>query len=231
MTIQFNEGNLIPVYQKQYPLYDRFLPHLAKYLTGTIIDVGANCGDVACRMGMNNPNLDFICIEPEEKLWSYILDNTSQIDNRVHLVKERVGVQNKWLDDILDKIKVKDIGLLKIDIDGYDWDAIKTFSFETKPPIYIEEDIKESWQFDNYIEMNNRLEDLGYNNIWIFDNYGCFMRYTNSWAEVNDLLDYTVRMKKGQSSMTFYYNDLLICQDADIPRLHNAVKDYLYDGS
>ena len=128
ITVEFNAGNLIPQYQQKYRLYDRFLPHLAPYLDGTVVDVGANCGVLAVSMGMNNHKLSFICVEPEDQCLELLYKNTEKIDNHVEVIAGKVGT-----DDIkLDEIVKEGVGLIKVDVDGYDWDVINTFSFSTK---------------------------------------------------------------------------------------------------
>lgn len=227
IELEFNDSNLIPVYQEQHRLYDRFLPHMAKYLSGMIVDVGANCGALAVAMGVNNPELEFVCIEPEPIHIEHFENNVKKISNVVRLDKTMVGKFHKPLDKVIEEFNIKDIGLLKVDVDGYDWDVINTFSFGEKPPIYIEEDPKLPWQYDKYHEMNTKLSELGYNNIWIFDNYGCLIGFTKDWDMVNTINSYVNRMKSGKSAMTFWYVDLLVCQDADVDKLAPGVMSYV----
>lgn len=227
IELEFNDDNLIPVYQEKYRLYDRFLPHMAKYLEGTIVDVGSNCGALAVAMGSNNPALEFICIEPEEKHIQHFENNIKKINNLVRLDKAKIGKFFKPLDQVITEFEVGNIGLLKVDVDGFDWDVINTFSFGQKPPIYIEEDFKFPWQYDKYFEMNKKLSELGYNNIWMFDNFGCLIGYTKDWDMVNTLNSYVNRMKAGSSAITFWYMDLLVCQDSDVDALGQGVMSYL----
>jgi len=224
IQIEFNAGNLIPYYQEKYRLYDRFLPHLAPYLEGTIVDVGANCGALAVSMYLNNPQLSFICVEPEDQCLELLYKNTEKINIPVAVLKGKVGTEEVLK---LDGIVKTGVGLIKVDVDGYDWDVIDTFSFATKPPIYIEEDAKEEWQYSKYFDMNHRLKEQKYNNIWMFDNYGCLIGFTKKWTEVDTLNAYINRMKKGKSEQTLWYVDLLVCQDADVQRLGGAVLAYL----
>ena len=224
--LQFNDENLIPVYQAQHKLYDRFLPHLATYLEGTIVDVGANCGALAVAMGSTNPGLEFVCIEPDEVHLQHLEKNIVFIDNKVHIEKGKIGKEFLLLDKVLENFGVTDIGLLKVDVDGYDWDVIDTYSFDQKPPIYIEEDPKEDWHYAKYFDMNKKLKDLGYNNIWMFDNFGCLIGFTKDWDMVNTLNSYVNRLKQGKSNMTMWYMDLLISQDVDSDRLGRGVLTY-----
>jgi len=225
--LEFNDENLVAVYQEKYRLYDRFLPHLASYLEGTVVDVGANCGALAVAMGVKNPALEFVCIEPEDKHLQHLHKNVLQISNRVQVDRAKIGTQYKLLDKVIEQFEVKDIGLLKIDVDGYDWDVIDSYSFSQKPPIYIEEDFKLPDQYAKYHAMNQKLSELGYNNIWMFDNFGCLIGFTKDWDVVNSLNAYVNRMKAGQSAITFWYMDLLLCQDQDVDNLGQGVMSYI----
>jgi hypothetical protein len=225
--LEFNDENLVAVYQEKYRLYDRFLPHLASYLEGAIVDVGANCGALAVAMGVKNPALEFVCIEPEDKHLLHLHKNVLQISNKVQVDKAKIGTQFKMLDKVLEQFDVKNIGLLKVDVDGYDWDVLDSYSFTQKPPIYIEEDFKEPWQYEKYFAMNQRLSNLGYNNIWMFDNFGCLIGFTKDWDMVNTLNSYVNRTKAGHSAVTFWYMDLLLCQDQDVNNLGQGVMSYI----
>jgi hypothetical protein len=192
-----------------------------------VVDVGANCGALAVAMGVNNPALEFVCIEPEDKHLQHLHKNVLQISNRVQVDRAKIGTQYKLLDKVIEQFEVKDIGLLKIDVDGYDWDVIDSYSFSQKPPIYIEEDFKLPDQYAKYYAMNQKLSELGYNNIWMFDNFGCLIGFTKDWDMVNTLNSYVDRMKHGKSQVTLYYLDLLICQDADVDNLAKGVMSYI----
>ena len=227
LELEFNDENLVAVYQEKYRLYDRFLPHMAQHLSGTVVDVGANCGALAVAMGSNNPALEFVCIEPEDKHLLHLHNNVKLINNKIQVDKAKIGTQYKLLDKVLEDFEVGEIGLLKVDVDGYDWDVLDSYSFSQKPPIYIEEDFKEPWQYEKYYAMNKRLSNLGYNNIWMFDNFGCLIGFTKDWDVVNSLNAYVNRMKAGQSAITFWYMDLLLCQDQDVEKLGPGVISYI----
>jgi len=80
-SIRLPADHLLPVYQRQHKLYDRFLPHLAAYLdTGaTVIDVGANVGDTLSAMYDANPALSFVCVEPDDTFFELLLSNIGRI--------------------------------------------------------------------------------------------------------------------------------------------------------
>lgn len=88
----------LPLYQRDNVKYDRFLPHLAKYVGNheTIIDVGANCGDTLAGMVEANEKAAYICIEPDDTFFDYLESNIKRIkehipDVSIQAVKSLVG--------------------------------------------------------------------------------------------------------------------------------------------
>jgi FkbM family methyltransferase len=97
-SIRLPADHLLPFYQSMYGTYDRFLPHLVRYLepTATIIDVGANCGDTLAGMYDANDRLSYICVEPDEVFFRYLSENALRMRNSnsgasIRLYKALVG--------------------------------------------------------------------------------------------------------------------------------------------
>jgi len=90
-SIALPADHLLPAYQKQHKLYDRFLPHLSKYLEpkATVIDVGANCGDTLAAMYEANRHLNYICIEPDEGFFRLLQENIL----RIRAIDESASIQ------------------------------------------------------------------------------------------------------------------------------------------
>lgn len=74
-------GHMLPFYREKYLQYDKFLPHLAKFLPKDcfVIDVGANCADTVAGMIDANPCLNFLCIEADEFFFQYLISNVEVI--------------------------------------------------------------------------------------------------------------------------------------------------------
>ena len=70
-------GHILPAYQQGCPQYDRFLPHLGKYLpvNSVVVDVGANCPDTLASMIDGNPQLKFLRIEADDFFYLYLTSN------------------------------------------------------------------------------------------------------------------------------------------------------------
>jgi FkbM family methyltransferase len=94
--IKIPSSSKLPDYQRLYPLYDRFLPVLAKNLNmdGIIVDVGANVGDTLIAM-MQRCDNNFVCIEPSNFFFRYLEENVQRLSTgdkkRVQLIQALVG--------------------------------------------------------------------------------------------------------------------------------------------
>ena len=149
--------HMLPDYQKANPKYDKLLPIISKYINQNemIIDIGANVGDTLAAMVDENPNPIYLCIEPEDEFYSYLLRNVDIIQKKipnlkVHLLKQFVGnsitnvsldkkggsakanltsgnIKSKTLDNILNDFQnIEKINLLKVDTDGFDYDVLES---------------------------------------------------------------------------------------------------------
>jgi FkbM family methyltransferase len=199
--------HLLPLYQSQHRLYDRFLPHLVGFLetNSVVIDVGANCGDTLAAMYDSNKTLNYVCIEPDDLFFSFLNKNISRIKTEnpnasVKAIQALVGrdvtgvaldgsggtkravfsngqknVLSKTLDAIAEKELLKNVALLKSDVDGFDFDVLYSAEILLKancPILYFECDMynkKQNFGFKISIE---RLWNLGYKKWIVFDNFG-----------------------------------------------------------
>src|SRR5260221_6312403 len=82
-SIRLPADHLLPFYQSMYGTYDKFLPHLVRYLQppATVIDVGANCGDTLAGMYDANDRLSYISVEPDEAFFQYLSENALRMRN------------------------------------------------------------------------------------------------------------------------------------------------------
>lgn len=145
----------LPGFQKEYKLYDRFLPVLAKHLntSDSIIDVGANIGDttVSIAQNCNNP---ILCVEPSKEFLPFLKKNTNLINlkdnNRIKIINSFAGtgmftgeiVHSSWGTASLNiEVETKEnthssldslvsdsskVSLIKVDTDGFDFDVLKS---------------------------------------------------------------------------------------------------------
>jgi len=151
-NIRIPRKHQLSLFQKQYPLYDKFLPILVKHLpkSGKIADVGANIGDTLFSTMFRCKN-DFICIEGSDFFFEYLLNNiallpeseqkrivnykalvgTGKISGELSHVSSRTAAlvaseTSAPTHQPFDEIVKNDgeIALIKSDTDGFDWDVL-----------------------------------------------------------------------------------------------------------
>ncbi len=98
VSIMLPKEHLLPEFQRSFPNYDRFLPHLAGLMppSATIIDIGANVGDTLAGMVEKNSASTYVCIEPDDAFFGFLTQNIESIRRVkqslvVHAVKSLVG--------------------------------------------------------------------------------------------------------------------------------------------
>lgn len=152
--ITLNRTHLLPAYQANNRLYDRFLPVLCRYLNNNcawIIDVGANIGDttIAIIQNCHNP---ILAIEGHRRFYRLLMQNVKDLPEgkeRIKTANAVVGTgkfsgelacsgttasrshgdslsSSVSLDDVLrnEGQEMDSVVLLKVDTDGYDADVI-----------------------------------------------------------------------------------------------------------
>lgn len=97
-SIILPDDHMLPTYQRKYPKYDRFLPHIVKYFDrpGTIVDVGANIGDTLASMVEQNSKASYICVEADDSFYELLEKNIGRIkkserDLKVCAINKLVG--------------------------------------------------------------------------------------------------------------------------------------------
>ena len=229
LQIEMGTNHTLEKYQIMYPLYDRFLPHLAKYLDGDVIDVGANVGALMASMASNNHRLNFVCIEADNATYLILKENAELVRERyaceVVLVNERV-TQALSLSLIVKEFHCTHIGLIKVDVDGMDWDVFNGWDWQVKPPLFFEMDFRSPAQHVEYERMLAQMVDEKYTYFFLFDNFGEFVLKTSDITQIKELMDYQSRMiKRGHRAI--YYFDVLACTAKDVENMVTAIADYI----
>ena len=246
----------LPRNQKKHPLYDKFLPVLATHLTqGTVIDVGANIGDTVVAMAQNCSN-SFICIEPSDLFFNYLQKNANRIKKKdgqqIKLIKEMVGSGNlsgSLIEDgstahieatdnqtesrhvPLDALtnEYSDIVLIKSDVDGYDFDVIcsaEKILLQSEPILFWENEIFDDFQYEEYKNLYGFLEEKGYTELYIFDNFGNVLLEKSNFKTLKDINTYLYSMTKHNATRTFFYTDVLASTEKRKLTLETAIVDY-----
>ena len=232
LLIEMTDRHTLPYYQQQHKLYDRFLPHLAKSLTGSVIDVGANVGATMAAMAQANPQLDFFCAEPQEHYFAALQQNKKLVEEKlqtkVRLMKNTIGTVGVSLNAIVEEFDYKP-DLIKIDVDGMDYDVINSYKFEQQPMIYFEADYQTETQLELFKKLIYDLVKKSYSEFYLFDNFGELVTvvFADDIDYIDSLFNYVWNLKQRRSTMTIYYFDILAVTPKDSLRASRSVNDYL----
>ena len=259
-SIQINFTHKLPDYQNAHPLYDKFLPHLVKYLpeNSLVIDIGANVGDTLIGMLDNNDKLEYLCIEASSDFFLDLKKNTESLmaqnsDLRISIANEFVGrdinnvrlvgqggtkraveeggnIKSKTMVSILSDLKVdhSNLSLLKTDVDGFDWDVIRS-SYEVlanNPYVYFECQYDNLEQLRSYKELFGEMISVGYTKFSFFDNFGQYILSVNKIDQITELLNYVRRQNFHKSTRTIFYYDILAYPDDKFEEVQSIITDY-----
>ena len=211
-------GHLLSLYESVYPKYDRFLPTVIGKIkeNEVIIDIGANVGDTLFRLLNINTRPYYYCIEADNFFFEYLQKNKKSLDvniqNKIILIKTLVGdqlkgnlsetttgtksliesdlgIKSKKLDDIIMEYKIKNIKLIKVDVDGFDYNILFSAINElknNKPDIFFEYMPLDESGKKNYLRLIEKLNEIGYSYWTMLDNYGSVIFENKSYIDVID---------------------------------------------
>ena len=211
-------GHLLSLYESVYPKYDKFLPTVIGKIkeNEAIIDIGANVGDTLFRLININTKPYYYCIEADNFFFEYLQKNKKSLDaniqNKIILIKTLVGdqlkgklsetttgtksliesdlgIKSKKLDDIIMEYKIKNIKLIKVDVDGFDHNILFSAINElknNKPDIFFEYMPLDESGKKNYLRLIEKLNEIGYSNWTMLDNYGSIIFENKCYIDVID---------------------------------------------
>ena len=138
------------LYDRFLPFIAKELPP-----NSSVLDIGANIGDSLAAMATSNQSLNFLCIEPEVSFIKYLNRNIENlvnqfpklrvsVDNRLISTSQEhkilVGengtrraelttgssLHSISVDTLCEEFDLRDVSLIKSDVDGWDWDVIRS---------------------------------------------------------------------------------------------------------
>ena len=211
-------GHLLSLYESVYPKYDKFLPTVIGKIkeNEAIIDIGANIGDTLFRLLNINSKPYYYCIEADNFFFEYLKKNKESLDTNVQnkiiliktlvgdklkgnlsetttgtksLIESDLGIKSKKLDDIIMEYKIKNIKLIKVDVDGFDYNILFSAINElknNKPDIFFEYMPLDESGKKNYLRLIEKLNEIGYSNWTMLDNYGTIIFENKGYIDVID---------------------------------------------
>lgn len=152
--------------------------------------------------------------------------STGSIEKAEAVTDEQTNtVSFSQLMDLIPEDKKNKFDILKIDTDGFDWDILQSFSQYARTSDFLPEFIFFEMQtFLNNNEKNpegreaiitkysnalQEINDLGYTNFCLFDNFGTLVKKTTSVEEIFEINHYIKRSQINNLHSTIYYLDVL----------------------
>lgn len=255
LKLKIPYNHTLPYFKSRHRLYDEFIGFMAQEIEEykCIVDVGANVGDTAAFIAAKS-NCNLVLVEPSKKYFGYLKQNVASWNLSQEILLFNFALSNKEVDTSrlfhhngtavksLDKgeevpftkgdnLEIGDnIGLIKVDTDGYDSEAILSFKSKIKkekPIIFFENQILNNDNERNYRNLYTFLEDHNYKCIVIFDNCGNLLMKLTDYAQLEQFNNYFLRMAYGELEYTLYYLDVLVGTQDHIPKINNAIENYL----
>ncbi len=249
-TITIPADHNLPAFQTVHRLYDRFLPVLCSQLppVGIIVDVGANIGDTTAAIMQTCTN-PIVAIEGHLPYFEILRANLARIDGdrRVTPIHALVGTgahtgtlianrgtaaldssgsdQMRSLDDILANT-LDQVAVLKVDTDGFDADVIlsgMTMIKASQPLLFWEGGTSEAVAFE---VMYDKIAAVGYDQFWIFDNFGNLILSECGIKELKDFDRYIASLYRHRCTVAICYVDILASTPRTAVQARDAIAKY-----
>jgi FkbM family methyltransferase len=243
-----------PFYDK-FPLFiTKFLPE-ATY----VIEVGANVGDTLASMVTGNSALNYICIEADSDFFQYLDTNIKSMQSlckfNVEALNVMVAQEIKYrsleglngtkkgieallddnflstvsLDCLFEKRENSTVSLLVVDVDGFDFDVIKSARniIELSAPILFFESTPLTEQnTEKYLKLMGDLESTGYLHWTVFDNFGNLILHDVPREIAAQVLIYSLIQNLGKGTRSIWYLDIYCCTEKYLNEYENSIIEY-----
>ena len=123
----------------------------------------------------------------------------------------------------------KSASLIKVDTDGFDFDVLlsgKETLKTSEPILYWENLMEKEYQEDGYNKLYDALEEIGYDHIYVFDNYGYLMLHDTDFDNLKKLNQYVNDLAKHSDHKTIYYTDVLAVTAKNKHVAEAAIQEY-----
>jgi len=254
-------------YLIRLPYYDRFLPHLSSINKKMVIDIGANIGDTMTLI-KSVSNVDIVCVEPDNQFLNILKQNISEnnfnnvtiypfaissnqknilikkndVESTGFIIESDEGIPTKTFEELINELNIdfSDVGIVKIDTDGYDWDCLSSlYQYLDKNQldldyIFYEHQTAINSKLNNiqirkdgekkYLKSLKNLSSIGFNQYFIFDNFGSFITHTTNLELLQNIVKYTRKSQLDNKKPSIYFCDILITKNKNVESTFYAIK-------
>ena len=243
-----------PFYDK-FPLFiTKYLPGGTD-----VIQVGANVGDTLASMVTGNSSLNFFCIEADSGFFDFLRTNIETMHTfckfEVEAINKMVaqeinfkslegssgtkkGVEATPGDDLLETVsldklfesrEMRNVSLLMVDVDGFDFDVIKSAQKiieQSSPILYFEVMPLNEGTTEKYLELMENLELSGYLHWSVFDNFGNLMLNDVTREVAAQVLTYSLLQNLAKGTRSIYYLDIYCSTEKYRKAYENSITEY-----
>jgi FkbM family methyltransferase len=256
VSIMLPAGHRLPEYQADFPLYDAFLPFIASAVSGPelIVDLGANVGDTAVAMAQACVN-PILAVEPEPSYYALLVANARLVRPGIVPLSALIGTGlvagrlvsdgttaeiradgtgvaiTETLDDVVDRMMPADgrVALVKVSVSGHTWDVLasgESMLRRSEPILFFDNFMPDASHLGRFEALYRRLGELGYESLWVFDNFGGLVLADASFANVESINEYVADQEWGRSARTIYYTFTLAATSRRTAEARAAVTAY-----
>jgi FkbM family methyltransferase len=180
------------------------------------------------RMKKYQPNLDVVAFK---HLVGKSISNVSLegVGGTKHAVVGKGTQTAKPLDAILAGITCPPVKLLKIDVDGFDYDVIDSapdLLMSQHPILFFECQYDFEYQKSGFEKTITWLKSIDYTDWIVFDNFGEIMLRTGDIQQLFQLMEYIWRQNKNAATRTIFYFDILASSSKDSGFISDALSTY-----
>ena len=224
---------------------------------GVIVDVGANVGDTTVAVAQACDNrivaiegdsvfYDYLIenarragLSPDRVTLVRAVIGTGSVSGALVSDGSTAGLREsstitrfESLDQTLASLPVahQDVILLKVDADGYDWDVLASADQtleRSEPLLFWENELPEDDPMERYEALYRRLTLRGYDQVWVFDNFGNLMLSEASFDTLAELAKYVSTQDAGRSTRTIHYLDVLAATARRLPEARRSIATYV----
>ncbi|MBO1050755.1 MAG: FkbM family methyltransferase [Dolichospermum sp. DET73] len=238
-------NHLVHTINIHQPFRDECLGVIAKimsthYPSRKVLDIGANIGD-SCAQIRKFSKVEIHCIEPHDIFFNYLKQNMEVLENIGSIHQIFIGdgtyfrgtlintsestarfIENEFSKTIktvkIEDIGITDIGLIKIDTDGYDFPIILSslqYLSSNTPLVFFENEIRNSNTEANSNEVIDALYEIVYRYWIIFDDPGYFLLSASTKESLYDLNRYLRKTWENDENKRIYNYDILAIPEND----------------